>query len=113
MNNSKQKLRRYGELPGVKLDQSQIPASLCPLLPFAKRWAILSDDGLEQAISEEGYEEIVKAVEAARPLKSAIHEFAYRSAGASATPVPDEVVLFQMFAWSLNRLEIEVSDDVR
>jgi hypothetical protein len=98
---------RYDQLPHVRLDESRIPAPLCPLLPFARPWGILGDDALERAVRVASCDGIVRAVEAARPFKDAIHDFAYRSIGPSATPVPDEVVLFQMFAWSLNRLEVE------
>ena len=67
----------------------------------------MGDEALERAVRAASRDEIARAVEAARPLRDLIHDFAYRSAGALATPVPDEVVLFQMFAWSLQRLEVE------
>src|SRR5262245_40276327 len=110
MPKSKQRkeIRRYDKLPDVTIDESRVPAPLRDLLPFARAWGILGDDALDRAIRQASPAEITRAVEAARPLKSAIQKFAYRSAGASATPVPDEVVLFQMFAWSLNRLELEI-----
>jgi hypothetical protein len=98
---------RYDQLPDVQIDPSRIPPQLQPLLPFARAWGIMGDDALERAVREASRDEILRAVEAARPLRDLIRDFAYRSAGASATPVPDEVVLFQMFAWSLQRLEVE------
>jgi hypothetical protein len=96
--------QRYDQLPNVKIDESRIPAPLRPLLPFARAWSISCDDALERAIRVAGHDEIARAVEAGIPMRDAIHDFAYRSAGASAIPVPDEVVLFQMFAASLERL---------
>jgi len=104
----RREIGRYTNLPGVLIDESRVPASLRPLLPIARDWGNLGDEALERAIGEASRETIAQAVEAALPMKDEIHDFAYRSAGAAATPVPDEVVLFQMFAWSLNRLEVEM-----
>ena len=95
---------RYDQLPGVTIDESSIPADLHALLPFARTWGIMGDAALEHAIRKASRDEIAQAVDAASPLIDSIHGFAYCSAGADASPVPDEVVLFQMFAWSLNRL---------
>jgi hypothetical protein len=102
------KTKRYDQLPGVTIEESRIPELLQPLIPYARAWGILGDDGLEWAIAHGSRNEMEEVVRVARPLKDAIHQYAYESAGASAIPVPDEVVLFQMFAWSLNRLEVEV-----
>ena len=105
---TRKEIGRYDKLPNVRIDESLVPAKLRELLPFARAWGILGDDALERAIRQASHDDIKRAVEASKPLKTAIHKFAYQSPGASATPVPDEVVLFQMFAWSLNRLEVEI-----
>lgn len=99
--------KRYDQLPGVQIDPTRIPSPLQEILPVVRTWAIMGDEALERAIRAAGRDEIVRAVQAVQSLKDAIHDFAYRSGGASATPIPDEVVLFQLFAWSLNRLEVE------
>ena len=100
--------KRYIDLPGVQLNESDIPSPLLPLLEVAKEWAIVGDNALEKAIQKTEKQKIRTAVNLARPLKDNIEKFAFESNGASATPVPDEVVIFQMFAWSLKRLEVEV-----
>ena len=99
--------KRYDQFPDVQIDPLRIPPQLQPLLPLARAWGIMGDDALEHAVRAASRDEIVRVVEAAHPVRDLIHDFAHRSAGASATPVPDEVVLFQMFAWSLQRLEVE------
>jgi hypothetical protein len=98
---------RYDQLPDVRIDESRIPPPLRSLIPLARAWGIAGDEALERAIRAASRDEIAAVVAASRGMKDAIHGFAYRSPGANATPVPDEVVLFQMFAWSLNRLEVE------
>jgi hypothetical protein len=100
--------KRYVDVPGVKITLANIPVGLQPLLGLAKEWAIVGDDALEEAIRKAGKKRIRACVDAAWPLKDEMFQFAYESNGAKATPVPDEVVVFQMFAWSLNRLEVEV-----
>ena len=105
----RREIGRYDQLPGVQIDERRIPASLRPLLPYARAWGILGDGELERAISAATWGDVIEAVEAARPLKEEIFQYAHRSAGAAATTVPDEVVLFQMFEWCLLRLESEVS----
>jgi ParB-like chromosome segregation protein Spo0J len=99
---------RYDRLPNVRIDEARVPAPLRELLPFARAWGICGEDALERAIRRASREQMLQVVHAARPVKAVLHDFAYESAGASATPVPDEVVLFQMFAWSLQHLEVEV-----
>jgi hypothetical protein len=99
--------KRYDQLPGVQIDPTRIPSPLQEILPVVRKWAIMGDGALEQAIRAANRDEIARAVQSTQSLKDAIHDFAYRSEGALATPIPDEVVLFQMFAWSLNRLEVE------
>jgi hypothetical protein len=99
--------KRYCDLPGVQITPKAIPAPLLPLLEMAKEWAIVGDDALERAVRKAGKEKIRSVVKLATPLKSEIDRFAHESAGAKATPVPDEVVVFQMFGWSLKLLEFE------
>jgi len=103
----RKQIGRYDKLPNVKIDESRVPSKLRDLLPFARQWGILGDDALERAIRQAGRDEIRRAVKAASGLRKEIHAFAYESPGASATPIPDEVVLFQMFACSLRWLEVE------
>lgn len=52
-------------------------------------------------------------MEIAWPLRAEIARFAYESQGAKTIPVPDEVVIFQMLGWSLNRLQTEVGPESR
>ena len=90
-------MRSYGELPNVKIDESRIPAPLRKLVPLAKVWSISCDDALDRAVRATSRDEITRVVHAALPLRDAIYDFAFESVGASAIPVPDEVVLFQIF----------------
>ena len=105
--------KRYADLPDVRISESSIPAALLPILGVAKEWAIVGDDALERAIRKAGKEKVSSAVEIAWPLRAEIARFAYESQGAKTIPVPDEVVMFQMLGWSLNRLQTEVGPESR
>src|SRR2546427_173597 len=100
--------KRYAELPGVTLRLEKIPRPLVPLLEDAKKWAIVGETGIEKAILKTRLEEMEGILSAALPLRDQIRNFAFESEGASQTPVPDEVVLFQMFSCVLQRIESTV-----
>src|SRR5260370_28824129 len=100
--------RRYAELPGVKIRTEKIPAALSQIIEDAKAWAIIGETGVEKAIRKIKLEEMEGLLSAALPLKEQIRIFALESEGASQTPVPDEVVLFQVFLWVLQRIESTV-----
>jgi hypothetical protein len=99
--------RRYHELPDVEISETNVPEKLRPLIPFAMQWGIVGDEALERLVRKASPENIARTLAAAMPLKDAISDFAFYSAEAAAIPVPDEVVLFQIFHWSLCRLETE------
>jgi len=97
--------QRYWEAPGVEIKESCVPCKLRALLPLAQQWSMLGDDSLEEALRKCEPETVARTLRTAMPLKDTIAEFAFDSAGAAAIPVPDEVVLFQIFYWALCRLE--------
>src|SRR3954464_14104128 len=100
--------RRYHELPEVEINEGNVPEKLRPLVPFARQWSIIGEEALERAIDQCARENIERTLAAAMPLKDAISDFAFYSPAAAAIPVPDEVVLFQIFHWSLCRLETDL-----
>ena len=99
--------KRYCDLPGVNISLEAIPPALRPLLEDAKEWAIVGDNALERAVRKAGKDKIRAVVARSRPLLDKIDRFAHDSAGAKATPIPHEVVVFQIFGWSLKLLEVE------
>jgi hypothetical protein len=99
----------YAELPGVKIRKNLIPGLLHEILDDAKTWAIVGETGIEKAIKKATIEDMERVVSAARPIKDEIWRFAFESQGASQTPIPDEVVLFQIFVCVLGELESTVT----
>jgi hypothetical protein len=99
--------KRYWDLPGVVIDEANVPSKLRVLLPFAQQWSMIGDDALEHALKKYDARMIAETLRTAVPLKDAVASYAFESPGAAAIPVPDEVVLYQMFYWALCRLETE------
>jgi hypothetical protein len=100
--------KRYAELPDVRIRPEAIPRSLAPLLADAKQWAVVGEAGIERAIAKASLEEMAAVVARAEPLKAEAWQFAHESEGSRATPVPDEVVLFQIFLGVLRDLDSTV-----
>jgi hypothetical protein len=100
--------KRYAELPGVKLRLDYIPRSLAPLVEDAKRWAIVGETGVERAIKKVSIEELESLIARAQPLKTEVWKFAHDSEGAHQTPIPDEVVLFQIYLCVLQNINSTV-----
>ena len=87
---------RYAELKGVAINPANVPEALRPLIPYAKEWAIGDDverSGYMASVSFELKEDFVTMV---WPHMDAIESFC--SKHRNETPVPDEVVLFDMMA---------------
>ncbi len=100
--------KRYAELPGATIRLKVIPRALLPLLDDAKKWAIVGETGVDGAIRKASIEEMEAVVARAEPLKEELWKFAHESAGSRATPIPDEVVLFQIFRCVLQDLDSTV-----
>ena len=100
--------KRYAELPDVKIRVEALPRTLSPLLEDAKKWAIVGETGVDRAIRKASIEEMEAVVARAEPLKEELWKFTHESAGSRATPIPDEVVLFQVFTCVLQDLDSTV-----
>jgi len=100
--------KRYAELPGVTLRLEEIPRLLVPLLEDAKKWAIVGETGVERAISKASLEEMEAVIARAETLKEEAWKFAHESDGSPQTPIPDEVVLFQIFLSVLRDIDSTV-----
>ena len=88
---------RYDQLPNARIDSSRIPAPLQPLLPFARAWGIMGDDALERAVRAVSRDEIARVVEAARPVRDLIFDFAHRSVGVVREEEPLATYLWSSF----------------
>ena len=97
--------KRYAELPGVRIRLDAMPRSLAPLVKDAKKWAIVGETGVERAIRKASVEEMDGVVARAEPLKQEVWKFAYESVGSRQTPIPHEVVLFQIFICVLQDID--------
>lgn len=97
--------KRYAELPDVTIRLKAIPRALLPLLKDAKRWAIVGETGVERAMRKASIDEMESVVARAEPLKEEIWQFAHESVGSRQTPIPDEVVLFQIFICVLQDID--------
>jgi hypothetical protein len=100
--------KRYAELPGVTLRLEVIPPPLIPLLEDAKKWAIVGETGIERAISKASLEDMEALVARAKPLEEKAWKFAHESIGSRQIPIPDEVVLFQIFLGVLRTIDSTV-----
>ncbi len=98
---------RYVEQPGVRIDATKVPAALRPLLPLALRYAVFGDSAGQALVEQISDADLSTLVARTRPVKRDIESFALDSPESRQTPVPDEAVVFQMFAWNLLHLEVE------
>jgi len=97
--------KRYAELPDVTLRLEVIPRPLLPLLEDAKKWAIVGETGVERAIKKASLEEMEAVIARAETLEDEAWKFAHESDGSRQTPIPDEVVLFQIFLSVLRSID--------
>ena len=95
-------------MPGVKLRPEYVPRLLGPLVEDARRWAIVGETGVERAIKKASIEELERVIARAQPLKKEVWKFAHDSEGAHQTPIPDEVVLFQIYLCVLQDIDSTV-----
>ena len=103
--------KRYIDLPGVTLNETAVPPALTPILGVVAEWAYVGDAALERKVRVTANKDIRTVVESARSLREEIYRFAFESPGTKAVPVPDEVVVFQMFWTSLQTLEAEIRNE--
>jgi hypothetical protein len=103
--------KRYVDLPGVALNEDRIPTSLRSILKYAREWALVGDSALDRQLSGTPKQKIRASVDAARPLFEQIYAFAFESPDAKAIPIPDEVVIFQMYWTSLQAMEAEIRNE--
>ena len=87
---------RYAELDGVSLDPDRIPEKLRHLLGLARVWAIGDDVERQRFLESVSMEEKKAFVDAVDPLQEELA--AWSQERSSDTPVPDEVVLYDMMA---------------
>ena len=85
-----------------------IPRPLVPLLEDVKKWAIVGETGVERAIRKASLEEMEAVVARAEPLKEKAWKFAHESDDSRQIPIPDEVVLFQIFLSVLRDIDSTV-----
>jgi hypothetical protein len=100
--------KRYAALQSVMLRLGKIPPSLVPLLDCAKQWPIVGETGVEREIRNASLEEMEMVVARAEPLKEEAWKFAHESEESRQTPIPDEVVLFQIFLSVLQDIDSTV-----
>jgi len=97
---------RYADAQDVAIDAESIPAALRHLVPHARVWAI-GDDVQRGAFAQTQSSEQKRAfVDAVRPHFAELQ--AWCATRRTETPVPDEVVLFDMMAEAYAELEPEV-----
>ncbi len=97
---------RYADAQGVAIDAENIPAALRHLVPHARVWAIGDDEQRGAFAKTQSREQKRAFVDAVRPHFAELE--AWCAARRTETPVPDEVVLFNMMAEAWAELEPEV-----
>lgn len=99
--------KRYSELEDVLIDATRIPESFRSALGFISDWAIIGDNAVDKAIRGTPKQKLLECVDAIIPLEDQIHDFAFESPGAKLTPIPQEVVLCQIFLTAYANLKVE------
>ena len=97
---------RYADAPGVAIDAERIPAALRHLVPYARVWAIGDDEERGAFAETQSSGQKCAFMDAVRPHFAELE--AWCAAQRTETPVPDEVVLFDMMAEAAAELEPEV-----
>ena len=97
---------RYADAQGVAIDAASIPTALRHLVPHARVWAIGDDEQRGAFAATQSSAQKRAFVDAVRPHFAELE--AWCAARRTETPVPDEVVLFDMMAEAYAELEPEV-----
>jgi hypothetical protein len=84
---------RYADY--AKIDESKVPEKFRHLVPYAKFWSIGNDEQRCRLMARTSLARKKALVDAVRPLWDELSAWCDRAHG-FATPVPDEVVIFEM-----------------
>lgn len=98
-------LHRYSDY--VKIDESQVPEKFRHLIPFARYWSIGDDVDRVNLMKRTSRARKKALVDAVRPLWAELSEWCDESHG-FATPVPEEVVIFEMLFEAVAEAEYDV-----
>jgi len=84
---------RYGDQAFVKICENNLPANLRSMLGLASKWAIVDENEVVSFAAEVGKKEVSDFLSAFEAQLPAIEEFCDEC---KKTPMPDEVVTFQL-----------------
>jgi len=96
---------RYSD--DARIDESRVPERFRHLVPLAKYWSIGDDVDRARLMAKTSLAKKKALVDAVRPLWSELSEWCEGSHG-FATPVPDEVVVFETLFEAVAEAEVEV-----
>jgi hypothetical protein len=85
---------RYADIEGVVIDPGKVPERFRHLIDYAKFWSIGDDVERADMMWLTPHEDLKGMALAVRPLDAEIWEWCEK--GRRQTPVPDEIVVFDM-----------------
>jgi hypothetical protein len=105
-NEMKHEPRLYVELPGVSVNEENVPPSLRKLLPHARKWSFLNERFTYEHLEHTPMSEVVRFVNDCKNNLGELEKLCFDVE--HPTPIPDEVVILQMMYNSFQAARVRV-----